>query len=39
MGFVLLGIGILILANIFNIDQFIFPLLLIGAGFMLLRKR
>jgi phage shock protein C len=39
MGFVLLGIGILILANLFNIDQYIFPLLMIGAGFMLLRRR
>jgi phage shock protein C len=39
MGFVLLGVGLLILANIFNIDQYIFPLLLIGAGFMLLRRR
>jgi phage shock protein C len=39
MGFVLLGIGVLILANLFNIDQYIFPLLMIGAGFMLLRRR
>ena len=39
LGFVLLGIGLLILANLFNIDQFMFPLLLVGAGFMLLRKR
>ncbi len=38
-GFLLLGIGILVLANLFNIDQYIFPLLLIGAGFMLLRRR
>ncbi|HNP87078.1 MAG: PspC domain-containing protein [Chloroflexi bacterium SZAS-1] len=38
-GFMLLGVGILILANIFNVGEYIFPLLLIGAGFMLLRKR
>jgi phage shock protein C len=39
LGFILLGIGVLVLANIFNIDQYVFPLLLIGAGAMLLRKR
>ena len=39
LGFLLLGVGVLVLANIFNIDQYVFPLLLIGAGFMLLRKR
>jgi len=39
LGFVLLGIGVLILANLFNIDQYIFPLLMIAAGFMLLRRR
>ena len=39
MGFVLLGIGVLILANLFHIDQYIFPLLMIAAGFMLLRRR
>jgi len=39
LGFILLGIGILVLANIFNIEQYVFPLLLIGAGAMLLRKR
>ncbi|MBK9942556.1 MAG: PspC domain-containing protein [Kouleothrix sp.] len=38
-GFILLGIGVLILANLFNVGQFVFPMLLIGAGFMLLRKR
>jgi phage shock protein C len=38
-GFILLGIGVLVLANVFNIDQYVFPLLLIGAGAMLLRKR
>jgi len=38
-GFVLLGIGVLILANLFNIDQYIFPLLMIAAGFLLLRRR
>jgi len=38
-GFILLGIGVLILANIFNIDQYIFPLLMIAAGFLLLRRR
>jgi phage shock protein C len=39
LGIILLGIGVLVLANIFNIDQYVFPLLLIGAGAMLLRKR
>ena len=39
LGFMLLGIGILVLANIFNIDQYVFPLLLIAAGAMLLRRR
>jgi phage shock protein C len=39
LGFLLLGIGVLVLANIFNIDQYVFPLLLIGAGAMLLRRR
>ncbi|HEX9373473.1 MAG TPA: hypothetical protein VF897_20840, partial [Roseiflexaceae bacterium] len=39
LGFILLGIGVLVLANLFNIDQYVFPLLLIGAGFMLLRRR
>ena len=39
LGFILLGIGVLVLANVFNIDQYVFPLLLIGAGAMLLRKR
>jgi len=39
LGFILLGVGVLVLANIFNIDQYVFPLLLIGAGVMLLRKR
>ncbi|MEO7908255.1 MAG: PspC domain-containing protein [Roseiflexaceae bacterium] len=39
LGFILLGIGVLVLANIFNIDQYVFPLLLIGAGALLLRKR
>src|SRR5262249_28890251 len=39
LGFILLGVGLLVLANIFNIDQYVFPLLLIGAGVMLLRKR
>ena len=39
LGFILLGVGVLVLANIFNIDQYVFPLLLIGAGAMLLRKR
>jgi len=39
LGFLLLGIGVLVLANIFNIDQYVFPLLLIGAGALLLRKR
>src|SRR4051812_33672530 len=39
LGFILLGVGVLVLANIFNIDRYVFPLLLIGAGAMLLRKR
>jgi phage shock protein C len=39
LGFLLLGIGVLVLANIFNIDQYVFPLLLIGAGALLLRRR
>jgi phage shock protein C len=39
IGFILLGIGVLVLANVFNIDQYVFPLLLIGAGAMLLRRR
>jgi hypothetical protein len=39
LGFIMLGIGVLVLANIFNIDQYVFPLLLIGAGALLLRKR
>ena len=39
LGFILLAIGVLVLANVFNIDQYVFPLLLIGAGAMLLRKR
>ena len=39
LGVLLLGIGVLVLANIFNIDQYVFPLLLIGAGAMLLRRR
>ena len=39
LGIILLGIGVLVLANVFNIDQYVFPLLLIGAGAMLLRKR
>jgi phage shock protein C len=39
LGFILLGVGVLVLANIFNIGQYVFPLLLIGAGVMLLRKR
>jgi len=39
LGFLLLGVGVLVLANILNIDQYVFPILLIGAGFMLLRKR
>ena len=39
LGFILLGVGLLVLANIFNIDRYVFPLLLIGAGAMLLRKR
>ena len=39
LGFILLAIGVLVLANLFNIDQFVFPLLLIGAGALLLRKR
>jgi phage shock protein C len=39
IGFILLAIGVLVLANIFNIDRFVFPLLLIGAGILLLRKR
>jgi phage shock protein C len=38
-GFILLAIGILVLANMFDIGQYVFPILLIGAGFMLLRKR
>jgi phage shock protein C len=38
LGFILLAIGVLVLANLFNIDRFVFPLLLIGAGFLLLRK-
>ena len=38
LGFILLGIGVLVLANVFNIEQYVFPLLLIGAGAMLLRK-
>jgi len=38
LGFILLGIGVLVLANIFHIEQYVFPLLLIGAGAMLLRK-
>jgi len=39
IGFILLGIGVLILANLFNIGEYIFPLLMIGAGFLLLRRR
>jgi phage shock protein C len=39
LGIILLGIGVLVLANVFNIDQYVFPLLLIGAGAMLLRRR
>jgi phage shock protein C len=39
IGFILLAIGVLVLANIFNIDRFVFPLLLIGAGILLLRRR
>jgi phage shock protein C len=39
LGFILLAIGVLVLANVFNIDQYVFPLLLIGAGALLLRKR
>jgi phage shock protein C len=38
-GFILLGIGVLVLANLFDIGQYVFPILLIGAGIMLLRKR
>jgi phage shock protein C len=38
LGFILLAIGVLVLANLFNIEQYVFPALLIGAGFMLLRK-
>jgi phage shock protein C len=38
-GFILLAIGVLALANLFSIDQFVFPLLLIGAGVLLLRKK
>lgn len=38
-GFLLLAFGALLLANIFHIEQYIFPLLLIGAGFMLLRRK
>jgi phage shock protein C len=38
-GFILLAIGILVLANMFDIGQYVFPILLIGAGVMLLRKR
>ena len=38
LGFILLGFGLLVLANVFNIDQYVFPLLLIAAGAMLLRK-
>jgi phage shock protein C len=38
-GFVLMAIGVLILANLLSIDQFVFPLLLIGAGILLLRRR
>lgn len=38
-GFVLLAFGVLLLANVLNIGEYVFPLLLIGGGFMLLRKR
>jgi phage shock protein C len=39
LGFILMAIGVLVLANLFHFDQFVFPLLLVGAGIMLLRKR
>ena len=40
MGIVLLGIGILALASQLNINlDFIFPLLMVGAGILLLRRR
>ena len=39
LGFILMAIGVLVLANLFSIDQYVFPLLLIGAGVLLLRKR
>jgi phage shock protein C len=39
MGIVLVAFGALILANQFEIAQYIFPLLMIGAGILLLRKR
>ncbi|MBK9710435.1 MAG: PspC domain-containing protein [Kouleothrix sp.] len=39
IGFILMAIGVLALANLLNIDQFVFPLLLVGAGLLLLRKR
>ena len=38
IGFVLLGVGVLVLANLFNIDQYIFPVVMIGAGLLLLRN-
>jgi phage shock protein C len=39
MGIVLVAFGALILANQFEIAQYVFPILLIGAGILLLRKR
>lgn len=40
MGIVLLGIGILALASQLNINlDFVFPLLMVGAGILLLRRR
>ncbi|HEX9373423.1 MAG TPA: hypothetical protein VF897_20590, partial [Roseiflexaceae bacterium] len=38
MGIVLVAIGALILAGQFDIAQYVFPLLMIGAGLMLLRR-
>jgi hypothetical protein len=38
MGIVLVAIGALVLAGQFDIAQYVFPLLMIGAGLMLLRR-
>ena len=39
MGIVLMAVGALILAGQFDIAQYVFPILMIGAGILLLRRR